>query len=234
LINPDGDLDQQLTNLFAAPGLALHPRADATTVIVTRARRRRRRRTAVQVAGSIVAVCLLSVGALQARSLGQSVPSPAHSIAGKPLRGELVMSGASVGALRLGMTQAQAEATGLVIPPAAGSGCVHYSGKKGITMVRVGSAGVSSIEVYTFIRTAQGAGIGDSYARLQAIYPAVLPEQPDSRTTYRVPVPGTAGAWYVFDMESRENSSNTGPTRTTRQTRVMGLTLTRVPPGTPC
>jgi hypothetical protein len=222
LINQDGDLDQQLTNLFAAPGLTLRPRADATTVIVTRARRRRRRRSAIQVAGSIVAVCLLSVGVLQARSSGEPAP-PAHSIAGKPLRGELVMSGASVGALRLGMTLAQAEATGLLVPPAKGSGCVHYTGKKGITMVKIGSTGVSSIQVYTFIRTAQGAGIGDSYAKLQATYPSVLPENPDGRTTYRVPVPGQANAWYVFKMDPTALDGT--PIPFTRETRVMELSL---------
>ena len=218
MIDPDA-LDQQLTSLFAAPGLTLHPRVDATAVIVTRARRRRHRRSAGQVAGSIVATCLLSVGMLQARSLGQFAPP---AITGTLLPGELVMSGASVGSLRLGMTQAQAEATGLLITPAAGSGCVHYSGKKGITTVRIGSAGVSSIQVYSFIRTAQGAGIRDRYAKLQATYPSALPENPAGRT-YRVPAPGQAHAWYVFRLEVVTDGDQ--PLPPNRQTRVAELSL---------
>jgi hypothetical protein len=233
LINQDGDLDQQLTKLFAAPGLAVQPRGDATAMIVTLARRRRRRRAALQMAGSIVAVCLLSVGVLQARSLGRPAP-PANSLGRPapratsieaPLRGELAMSGSSVGPLRLGMTRAQAEATGLLITPPTGSGCLSYSGKNGIVAVQIGRAGVSSIEVYTFIRTAQGVGIGDNYAKLQATYPSVLPESPDSRTSYRVPVPGQSGAWYVFDLELTIPDGRTSPLPSTRQTRVAALTL---------
>jgi hypothetical protein len=223
LTDQDGDLDRRLTDLFATADLGLAPRNDAATVVVTRVRRARRRRQAIQIAGPIVAVALLSVAVASARPFRPPDP-PAHSVAGPAPRHELPMTGTSVGALRLGMTKGQAEATGLLVLPATnpGSSCLNYTGKNGIRAVRLGSAGVSSIEVYTFIRTAEGTGIGDDYAKLQATYPS-LPEKPGRGDSYRVPVPGQSGSSYVFGLLARNDSGL--PIAPTRKSRVVTLSL---------
>ena len=222
MTDQDGDLDRRLSDLFATADLSLAPRRDAASVLVTRVRRARRRRQALQIAMPIAAVALLSVAVASARPF-HSPERPAHSVAGPALRQELAMTGTSVGTLRLGMTKAQAEATGLLVLPATnpGSSCLNYTGKNGIRTVRLGASGVSSIEVYTFIRTPEGAGIGDTYAKLQASYPS-LPEQPGKGVTYRVPVPGQSSS-YVFGLFAQDQDGQ--PITPTRESRVDSLSL---------
>jgi hypothetical protein len=224
MTDQDGDLDRRLTDLFATADLGLAPRGDAATVVVTRVRRARRRRRAIQIAGPIAAVALLSVAVVSARPFHTPDPPPAHSVSGTGLHQELGMTGTAVGALRLGMSTAQAEATGLLVLPATnpGSSCLNYTGKDGILAVSLGSAGVSSIEVYTFIHTAEGAGIGDDYAKLQATYPS-LPQNPDRGDSYRVPVPGQSGSWYVFGLYARDAGGR--PITPTRASRIDTLSL---------
>jgi hypothetical protein len=224
----DNDLDRRLGELFAEPNLALPPRADATGLVLTRVRRARRRRRTAQLAVPVLAAVLLggvALSGLGSRLFAAPAP-PAHQTTVAPRVQELPMSGPAVGPIRLGMTRADAEATGLLITPATaadtdGTDCWSYRGRRGIQNVMVSPSGVVEISVYAFITTGEGAAVGTTYAQVHTTYPDATPATPDTRTDYRVPVPGQAGAWYVFGFESPDGQSRIGP-----QSRVIALTLT--------
>jgi hypothetical protein len=188
---------------------------EASGLIVARVRHRRRRRHVIEAGASIVAVAVLSgavLTGLGARDPGSGrpatkpVPAASGSAAPDQTATELRMTGSSVGSLRLGMSRAEAEATGLLVLPGTVNDnehpdCRRYDGRRGIESVLIGPHGVSDIQVYTFIPTPEGAAIGDSYQQVRAKYPA-LPATPGGETEYRVPVSGAAGAWYVFTFSS--------------------------------
>jgi hypothetical protein len=230
------DLERRLGDLFAGPGLDLVPRTGATAAVSTRVRRARRRRRAIHVAAPILtAACLTGVilATQGARDLGASAP-PAGSVTGttdptsiaSPGGSELAMTGTAVGRLRLGMTAGEAEATGLLdtsskTPDAEKPDCTDYSGRNGLVRVQIGRLGVADIEVYPFIHTPEGVAIGDTYQRLHTAYPVTVPATPDTRESYRVPVPGVVDGWYEFRLEG-PSDGNQPPTALSR---IAGLSL---------
>jgi hypothetical protein len=226
MISNDGDLDHRLGELFADRNLALPPVPGATGLVLARVGRARRRRRAIRIAVPVVVGLLLGGAALSdlGSRLNAAPVSPAGTSA--PLvsaEAELAMSGSSVGALQLGMSRSDAEASGLLKTPgsvldAGHPGCWVYQGHRGIENVQISSRGVTSIQVYTFIRTAQDAGIGDTFGALRAEFPASLPAVPSAETSYRVPVPGQPGAWYVFTFDTAGDPLD-------QQSRVTGLAL---------
>jgi hypothetical protein len=228
----DLDLDRRLGELFNGPGLDVAPRAGATGTVLTRVRHVRRRRRALQVGMPVVTAALIAGTVLGSQNVGllsapaQPAAHPTQTVDADTGRTELAITGKAVGGLRLGMTPAQAEATGLVRLPilAAERGrpeCPSYTGKQGIQTVEMGASGVRYIEVYQFIATEQGVSIGDSYAKLQAVYPASLPVMPTSAVEVKVPIPGQSGAWYVFGLEHQDDPRQDP----TRQSRITHLAL---------
>jgi hypothetical protein len=232
----DLDLDRRLGELFQAPALDLAPRAGATSAVLIRVRQARRRRRAMQVAvpalaAAVVAGVLLSVDTLP--TLGAPAPAPPAAVPTVPAApGELEMAGTAVGPLRLGMSTAQAEATGLLTGPGTTSDsarpdCLHYSAERSIQLVEIGPRGVHRIMVSPFIHTPQGIAVGDEYKKLHAGYPASVPAVPtDADDGFRVPVPGQTGAWYVFELEQADNGQPP-----TQQTRITSVSLTNDDPG---
>jgi hypothetical protein len=215
------DLEDRLTALFTGPDLDLPQRHDAASVVVTRVRRARRRRRALQVAVPVVlAVPLLAVE-LSISSFHHQVDQPLRPSESATSGSELPMAAGAVGSLRLGMTVAQAKATGLLDGTGsqvgtAQSPCLSYAGRRGILTVLFDQRGIVQIEVYTFIRTPERIGIGSTYGDLQAAYPTHVPFAPDGRSEYRVPVAGQPGAQYLITVEAAGDS--TPPTRLSRIT----------------
>ena len=81
---------------------------------------------------------------------------------------------------------------------------------------------MAEIQVYVFIHTPQGVGVGDRYQDLRAAYPAAVPQTPDDRDRYLVPVPGTTGSWFAVRLESPSD----GDQAPTGSTRISELSLT--------
>jgi hypothetical protein len=200
------DLDQRLGELFADRNLALAPRPGATGLVLNRVRQARRRRRAIRIAAPVL------VGVLLGGAMMTDLGSRLHAAPAPPASqsDELVISGASVGWLQLGMSRAAAEDSGLLVVPdrqpgSTPAGCQSYGGQRGIEKVVIGPRGVISIQVEAFIRTEQDMGIGDRYAQLQARFPKSLPAVPSSDSSdasYQVPVPGHPGTWYEFTFET--------------------------------
>jgi hypothetical protein len=225
MIDHDPDLDRRLSDLFGGPGLDLAPRTGATGTVLTRVRRVRRRRQAIRVAA--VALTVVCGGAVVATQGGR--PPEAAPPAVSPNGSDLEIAGTAVGNLHLGMTPAQAEATGLLDPKsrttdAENPQCQRYEGRSGVLQVAIGSSGVSYIQVSAFIRTPQGLQIGSTFADLHAAYPGTVPAVPDTRQSYRVPVPGAG--WYEFQLASSDDSDRAP----TAQTRIAGLNLGKEDP----
>jgi hypothetical protein len=138
------------------------------------------------------------------------------------------MSGSSVGPVRLGMSQAQVEATGVVVVTShKHPGCWNYlDGHRGVVQVMGGRHGVNQIWVYTFIHTPEGAAVGDTYAQLRARYPDAIPATPNApdaqsgQNDYRVPVLGQSGVWYLFSFGSQDEGRPIG-----LSTRMVELSL---------
>jgi len=131
----------------------------------------------------------------------------------QPTADALVMRGGAVGPLRLGMTRAQAEATGLLALPGEGGPCRQYRGKRGIEEVTIGPRGVATIEVSPFIPTPEGVAVGDGYRDVRAAYPSAIPRDPAGEDEFRVPVPGSSTASYLFAFDPNQSggvSASTG------------------------
>ncbi len=231
-MNDNLDLDERLSELFSQPNLSLTPRLDATSSVLSRVRTARRRRRTLQVAVPAVLAVLIGVGTLSdvgSRLHAAPVP-PAATTAPVNADGELVMSGKSVGTIQLGMSGPQVEATGLVTKPGwtpdpAHPECRAYQGRtglghQGIVQVAVGPNGAERIDVYTFVRTPENAGIGDTYAHLHSQFPNTVPVTPGPQTDYEVPVRGHAELRYVFHFEAQDDKSPLP-----ESSRVIGLAL---------
>jgi hypothetical protein len=213
----DTELDQRLGALLQGSSLDLAPRQGATQTIVARVGRARRRRRAMLATAPVLAAAVITGAVLGGRGVltGSGPVQPGHHQNG--VRIELVMTGNAVGPLRLGMTRAQAEATGLLVGQGEARdqnhpACLYYQGRQGITNVEVGADGVQSIGVYAFIRNKEGIGIGDRYRDLIAAYPGSVPVNgPFQVAGYRVGVPGTSGAWYRFGLYEEDGASPPTP-----------------------
>jgi hypothetical protein len=147
-----------------------------------------------------------SMSAAHAASAGTSAPA-AHARSLGP---------AAYGALKLGMTKKQAEATGLiagystngpnpVCPIAhlkgapAGKGIIWFSPKHDVV----------AISAYGSIATPQGARLGITTARLLKIYPSWNPLGTDANGRGYVEVPGNAHAEYRIETAKSKVSSLT-------------------------
>jgi hypothetical protein len=231
------DLDRRLTDLFGGSSLDLVPRPGATGSVLGRVKRARRRRRVIQVVGpAMAAACVIGTVLVTQGNLGLAAPVPpagtstatTPSVTVAPDGSELEMTGTSVGALRLGMTAAEAEGTGLLDRSSRSTdeekpSCTRYSGSnKGVVRAAIGSRGVAEIQVYPFIHTPQGVAVGDRYQDLRAAYPAAVPATPDGRDRYLVPVPGTTESWFAVRLESPSD----GDRAPTGLTRISELSLT--------
>jgi hypothetical protein len=138
---------------------------------------------------------------------------------------ELTMKGISVGGLRLGMSLSDAQKTGLLgqawdrQPEDKPTGCSKFEGRHGVLEVVASSRGVHRIEVYPFIQTPEGVGMGATYAKVATAYPGTLPTVPGSEAIHRVPVPGYVGAWYQFRFATDAGGD------VTKASRVMSFAL---------
>lgn len=199
----DVDLERRLGELFAADDLTVVPRPGATATVLRGVRRRRRRRRLAGAAAGCAAalVAVLLTPRLMTHHDGPDVLDPAETLTPPRTSTELQMVGTAVGSLRLGMSRAEAERTGLVtnasVQEGEPPGCLTYPGRSGITSVVLGPDGVEDIEIYPFITTPEGVQIGDPVSSAQRVYPG-LPTRvtDDNGTTVTVPVPHEPRARY--------------------------------------
>jgi hypothetical protein len=153
-----------------------------------------------------------------------SSPSPAPSRAASPAKTASPPSAAApvpvlgpngFGALRLGISRRQAEATGLISPfeGTDGDGCAlraHLRASAKADVYYSGSLGVEIIEAYAGVRTPEGIRIGSSLAAVRRAYPdwfnVAAGSEKEKYTDGRglVAVPGNSKAHYrIVTLQGR-------------------------------
>ena len=238
------DLEHRLQHLFGTPALDLTPHAGATTAVLGRVRRARRRRQVVRTgavglaAASVLAIGLGTPSLLGDRDARITTPAATATAPTTDDSDELPMTGTGVGRLRLGMSAADARATGLLAEAAADSTerCQVYRGRAGtgIRQVTIGSGGVHSISVNQFIRTKEGLSGESRFEDLRATFGAGLTVDGTAssdrsgafagQSVYRAPVDGSPGVSYRFDLDDSEPTDDT---------RIVGITLENEDPTCP-
>ena len=137
---------------------------------------------------------------------GDSGRAPADSAA-------LTVTEHGIGALRIGMSLPVASAAlggALVIPSSADTvGCRYVPWRGGPPGVRVMVEGgrIARVDVDTAgVRTAAGAGIGDSEDQIQRLYPGQVSMTPQKYTSghYLTVVPNAADSGYAIVFETSE------------------------------
>ncbi|MEV0677085.1 hypothetical protein AB0I60_11235 [Actinosynnema sp. NPDC050436] len=168
------ELDERLRELFQDERLELRARPGAAEEIVAGAGRRRRARV---VTTGVLAVVLVGVGAVGAAGLrGSGEPD-----AGTPDQAVVSVSPQSLeppafGHFRLGMTDAEARATGALRPPGRGAPCVAYpvAGQPGDGVLVSPTRGVVAITLPPAAVTPSGVGTGTPVEAARAAYPGLV------------------------------------------------------------
>jgi hypothetical protein len=164
----------------------------------------------IMLAAGLTAALVASVGASMPAAHAASAGTPAPAAHARSL------GPAGYGALKLGMTEKRADATGLLAGPSthgpnpvcpiarlkgapAGKGIVWFSPKHDVV----------AISAYGSIATPQGARLGITTARLLKIYPSWSPLGTDANGRGYVKVPGNAHAEYRIETAKSKVSSLT-------------------------
>ncbi len=198
------DLDDELRRLFRDQRLDIPVRPGADDAVVTGARRVRRKRIALASAGSTFAVAALVAGGIALSGLGgaSSMPPAGPSTVTATVTAEpKTPSSGTVGfgVLKLGMSEAEAVATGFLTQgPDDPLGCHTYytQGQPDMVGAVVVSpkAGVVRITIPDTAKTSMGIGVGSTVSELKARYPAAA----EYRHGFSFSAGGTPSWSYVF------------------------------------
>ncbi|WP_155374237.1 hypothetical protein [Catellatospora vulcania] len=154
-----------------------------------------------------------SAAATPAASAPATTPAPATSPAPSPPAGALVLGPTGYGALRLGMTPAQAAATKLITPLAGRQdGCWRYAHLKGSPatgeddiagrLFFSAKLGLAAVYAYPGIKTPEGITVGSTLAELRRTYPSWEAVGGEAEGRGYVTVPGNAEAVYRIETGS--------------------------------
>jgi len=207
------DLDDELRRLFQDQRLDIPVKPGADHAVVTGARRVRRRRMALASAGSAVAVAALVAGGVALAGLGgpSSMPpaGPPSTVTKTVVVDSTAPSYASIGygVLKLGMTEADAVATGFLTKSGVDDrGCHQYmsQGQPGLvgSVVVSPAAGVVQITLPTDAKTPMGIGAGSTVAEVKTRYPAVT----EVHAGFVVRMSGTPSWNYRFDVSGIDDT----------------------------
>jgi hypothetical protein len=176
------DLDDELRRLFHDQRLDIPVRPGADVAVVTGARRVRRRRLALASAGSTFAVAALVAGGIALSGLGgaSSMPPAGPPAVTSTVTAEPKPSTSDTvgyGVLKLGMSEADAVATGfLTRGPDDALGCHTYFTQGHPQLVGAviisPKTGVVRITLPVDAKTSMGIGVGSTVVELKARYPA--------------------------------------------------------------
>ena len=221
-MTPPADLDRQLRKDLADSVSDIH--ADALTVqrLIDTARGggqtvrgRRGWFTPLLTAAAVIAIVVVTVAVTSSGKSGHHRPSPvppAHSItATVPTpNSPLVLGPDGLGRLRLGMTRAQALASGEVTqidPYIYGGDCalIHLAGSPikpgagdGYLSKRYGIVAIF-LPTGTKVKTPEGIGVGSSIAAVERAYPGIVYNAGTRQDGGpRATVPGRADDYYTF------------------------------------
>jgi hypothetical protein len=204
------DLDDELRRLFQDQRLDIPVKPGADHAVVTGARRVRRRRRALASAGSAFAVAALVAGGVALAGLGgpssMSPAGPPPTVTKTVTVEQTAPSYASIGfgVLKLGMTEADAVATGFLTSSGVDDarGCPQYmtQGQPGLvgSVVVSPAAGVVQITLPSDAKTPMGIGAGSTVAEVKARYPAAT----EVYAGFVVRMSGTPSWNYRFDVSA--------------------------------
>jgi hypothetical protein len=203
------DLDDELRRLFQDQRLDIPVKPGAEHAVVTGARRVRRRRTALAGAGSAFAVAALVAGGVALAGLGGSSSMPPAGPPPTATAEQTAPSYASIGygVLKLGMSEADAVATGFITRAVDDDrGCHQYTttGHPGVVgaVVTSPTAGVVQITLPNEARTPMDIGVGSTVAEVKARYPAVV----ELHAGFVVRMSGTPSWNYRFDVSGIDDA----------------------------
>jgi hypothetical protein len=135
----------------------------------------------------------LAVGSASSTSPSSSSPAASSTSASStPSPVALTLGDDGIGGLGLGMTKAQAVASGMLgaaLPGQATGQCATFHGKRGVNLVSFVDGKVRIISVKKSIRMANGLGVGDTYAQLHRLYPEAY-ASPEPGGRLYLPAPG--------------------------------------------
>ncbi|WNV91524.1 hypothetical protein [Umezawaea sp. Da 62-37] len=185
------DLDDELRRLFRDERLDIQVKPGADQAVVTGARKARRKRVVLAGAGGTFAVAALVAGSIALAGIGGGVsmepagPVLTTTTGSSPTEPESqpklppVSAGGQVGygKLQLGMSEADALATGLLTPgPDDSTGCHTYStGTQPQTpgaVIISPAKGILRITLPDYAKTTMGISVGSTAAEVKMRYPA--------------------------------------------------------------
>ncbi|WP_086819576.1 hypothetical protein [Allokutzneria sp. NRRL B-24872] len=181
-------LDRDLRRLFDDERLGLPVRPDADQVVLRGANRRRARRRTLAVGGAAVAVVAALSGGIALSGFGRTASAPPAtelpdrpevSETAEPAADDTAFGPNGLGRLKLGMSEADAVATGLIkinSKPESDGGCRGYNYAS--ETVRYGyysllfsaEHGLVRLEATPGAKTPEGIGIGSKLGDLNRVY----------------------------------------------------------------